>query len=75
MSEPGMRPLHVWPLGLEQRKKNNPGEVYAEAEAYISPGQGVCRGLPGMRPLHVWLLQLEQRKKYNPGKGCAGAEA
>ncbi len=72
-----MRPLHVWPLGLEQRKKNNPGEVYAgaEAEAYASPGQGVGRGEPGMRPLHVWPLGLEQRKKYSPGKGCVGVQA
>ena len=58
---PGMRPLHVWPLGAEQRKKYNPGKVYAvaEAEAYISLGQGVGREPPGMRSLHVWLLGLE----------------
>ena len=72
-----MRPLHVWPLGLEQRKKYSPGKgcVGVEAEAHAFPGQGVGRGLPGMRPLHVWPLGVERRKKNNPGEVYAGAEA
>ncbi len=71
-----MRPLHVWSLELEQRKKYNPGKVCVgvEAETHAFPGQGVGLELPGMRPLHVWPLGLEQRKKYSPGKVCVGVE-
>ncbi len=32
LESPGMRPLHVWLLGLERRKKKSPGKGVSESK-------------------------------------------
>ena len=67
-----MRSLHVWLLGVERRKKNNPGKGCAgvEAEAYASPGQGVeLPSPPGA--LDVRGTSVQRRPERRRGRGGA----